>query len=299
MLRNLTPAALSTMLIAGCVNSYSPYGGYPGVPPGSYVQPQPYPTGPGSIYAPPTSVIPGPTPDTLNSAPSWGSGTPSAPIPATPPGGAYDPSSSPTFKNNSGSGGVPEYKDPSYNNDGFEAFSPRTNDSTGYAPVTSNNVMPSGYQSVPTYTGSAGDDQFLRPIAEPSGSAPQLQSVPRPANTVPAPQPPSFPADPWNSTQLSSPGTNHHYAYDGHYHWLQGRIHYDAQQQRWQIEYSASPSSTDPYGGRITLTPHNELSKCQSGDVIIVRGEIDNNIHDDAGKPVYKVAKVSRVTTQS
>ncbi len=303
MFRQTTTAALSTMLMAGCVNSYSPYGPYQGMPPGTYGQPQPYPTGPGTIYAPPTSVMPGgPMPDTLNSAPSWGTGSPSAPIPGAAPGSAYDPSSSPTFKNNSSTSpgsGVPNYKDPSFNNDGFEASVAPGVSGTSYTQAPTN-VVPSGYQPVPTYTGSSGDEQFLRPLATPADGSPQLQSVPQ--STAPASQPaaPLFPSEqPWGTSSKSSPTATHHYAYDGHYHWLQGRVQFDDQLQRWQIQYSTSPSATDPYGGRITLSQHNELIKCRPGDVIIVRGEVVEDTHDDAGKPVYKVNQIARVTTQS
>ncbi len=332
----------------GCVNSYSPYGsspGYPGQPypgqvyPGQVYPGQTYPGAtnfgqplpPGSTGFPQGSVIPGPVPDPLNSAPSWGSGSTSAPTPSNPPSNTYDNSGS-TFQQPTG--GVFNYPDPSFNPDGFQTNAPRPNETT-MRPLFTQEIQPSGYQTSTSPVNP--DDQYYRPIDSANPVAPtqptpvtvkstttifpatQPEPASAPANQpqplfpmdtptpIPTPAPTSQPAPasidefwPQTSSQPTSPNLDPRvYAYDGRFQWLQGTLKFDQSQQSWQINYSLRPDDADPLGGHVTLGQSDQLRGYKTGDVIRVQGQLDRQAIDHEGKPIYRIQHLSKIASPS
>ena len=75
--------------------------------------------------------------------------------------------------------------------------------------------------------------------------------------------------------------------------WLRGKVDYDEQEQAWQIIYAANPDPRDQNGGSLTLGSHPALARCRTGDVLYVRGAIDNSQTDPRGKPIYALDAVT------
>jgi len=75
--------------------------------------------------------------------------------------------------------------------------------------------------------------------------------------------------------------------------WLRGIVDYDDQEQTWQIIYAANPDPRDQNGGSLTLGKHPELARCRTGDIVTVKGAIDNSQTDLRGKPIYALDAVT------
>jgi hypothetical protein len=291
-LKNLVLFGLLTP-IAGCY-SYgyqSPYG------PGPYGQPyQPvYPGGPGYTMPPGQPYIPG---GTTPGGTSPGLG---GPTPITPPGG----NAPPTYDNTNGSNGPIKFDAPDFNPNpgsppagnppaGGRGSVPDPNDDlngSGGPAASKPELSPTSAQrdafeaDFPQETNNTGEapparisteqDVFEVPdrIDEAEPAAIRKISLEVPANDRPNPY-----------------GRDRKHANP---EWLRGLVNFDQRDRTWELIYSATPDGRDPNGGSLTLGHHPELSRCRSGDVVLIEGAIDSSQVDSRGKPIYAVDKVT------
>ncbi len=77
--------------------------------------------------------------------------------------------------------------------------------------------------------------------------------------------------------------------------WLRGKVDYDEQERTWQIIYAANPDPRDQNGGSLTLGNHPALARCRTGDIVFVKGAVDNSQTDLRGKPIYALDAVTVV----
>ncbi len=294
-LRNLMLVGLLTP-IAGC---YSPYGYQSPYSPGPYGQPyQPtYPSGP--IYNGPPAGQPyvpgGPT------QPGMGSPTPLTPPGSNPP---------PTYDNNSGNGikfdDAPTFNPnpgttpPAGSSGGNRGTVPDPIDDTGAGPAAANpglqptssiqrDRLESSFEQEADSTtepaqpanADAEADPFFEPPKRLSGSTDSGPAVIRKVSL-----------DAPTSEQLNPYGRDKKHANP---EWLRGVIDFDSQARTWQIIYSATPDSTDPNGGSLTLGNHPALAQCRSGDVVLVEGAINAGEVDGRGKPKYLLDRVTQL----
>lgn len=85
------------------------------------------------------------------------------------------------------------------------------------------------------------------------------------------------------------------YGHHPDFEWLQGVVEFDDATRTWAILYDDHPPATDQLGGDLTLAPHPELKRLQSGDVVRIEGSIDEQVGDSRGKPVFRVAKLKKL----
>ena len=305
--RIILSVSLSAASLTGC---YSPYGyqspyapGYYGQPP--FQSPQ-YPGGP---------ALNGPQGPGLNSdgtytpgATGSGGGTP------TPLG---TPSGNPpnTYDNNGG--GIkwetPNNNAPPFNpNPGGSSPSTPSGGNRGTVPDPAddlNSSPPSAKKSGLTPTSNSARDDLQSPFGESSDagspsqparvtSEPDLFEPPLQLNsdatsdasaiqTVSLDQPQNRRPNPYGrDTKHANPT------------WLRGVIDYDEQERTWFIVYAANVDKFDQNGGSLTLGNHPNLSRCRSGDIVLVEGAINANTTDARGKPIYALDKVTQLTTQ-
>jgi len=85
------------------------------------------------------------------------------------------------------------------------------------------------------------------------------------------------------------------YGHHPEFEWVQGVVDYDDATRTWSILYDDQPKATDQLGGDLTLAPHPELKRLQSGMVVRMEGSIDETVGDSRGKPVFRVAKLKKL----
>lgn len=278
--------------VGGCYSPYgyqNPYGPAPYQPYGPYTQPGGFPPT-GQPYVP-------------NGQPGVG-----GPTPLTPPGGS--PS---TYDNTNGPVKFPD------NNNNAPPFKP-TPESGG------NKTVPLPGDE-PTGSGPAASNSGLQPTSGQRISADQpLEFDNVPANDPPAELNPNEAAPPESDPFFEPPvrGTSSRGSNSGvirkvslevpapprqlnpygrdkvhaNPEWLRGVVDYDRQQRTWQIIYSANPEARDPNGGTLTLGSHPGLSRCRSGDVVLVEGAIDSSQLDARGKPVYVLDNITPLVAE-
>lgn len=79
------------------------------------------------------------------------------------------------------------------------------------------------------------------------------------------------------------------YGFDARgYSWLRGVVSQDRRTRVWKVQYS-SDAAIDQYGGSLTLDDHPHLQHLESGDVVLVDGQLDAGVADEEGKPVFQI----------
>lgn len=82
------------------------------------------------------------------------------------------------------------------------------------------------------------------------------------------------------------------YGYDKvQYSWLRGVADYDKENQTWHIMYNIRPEN-DQFGGEFALTDHAATKNLKNGDVILVKGYVDDSDRDAYGKVLYRVEEL-------
>jgi hypothetical protein len=76
-----------------------------------------------------------------------------------------------------------------------------------------------------------------------------------------------------------------------HYHILFGRLSLSHHRRSWVLEYDV-PTSTDPYGGRVALTPATALRGYTVGQLVQVNGRILHRPNKLGTGTLYGVTKV-------
>jgi hypothetical protein len=74
--------------------------------------------------------------------------------------------------------------------------------------------------------------------------------------------------------------------------WLRGVLEFNPKERAWQITYAERPDPRDPNGGTMTLGHHASLTRCRTGDIVVVDGAIDASRTDSRGKPLYVLDSV-------
>lgn len=77
------------------------------------------------------------------------------------------------------------------------------------------------------------------------------------------------------------------------YSWLRGIVSRGPENDVWRITYSRDPLDDDRYNGSLTLVDDTLLDTLEDGDVVFVRGKIDQTLPDRYGKPSYRVTEVT------
>lgn len=96
--------------------------------------------------------------------------------------------------------------------------------------------------------------------------------------------------------KIPTTSTGSTYGYSGKdYTWLRGIIGFEQREQMHNIIYSLSPDNSDAYGGNLTLRRDQRLQQFRPGDIVEVRGRIDQASTDAHGKPLYVVESVTQV----
>lgn len=261
---------LPLLLLAGCFrqNPYGPYGpgGYPGVygappagsavPNGVIMQPAPAQTLPGTS-APSWQESQDPVPPSLN-----------APIP------------------NSGT------------NNNLPVPEPRDLDSGSFGNGTNNLEFNKGGDADSPFTTPPAEQGSLRNTAQ---DALKEQVAVR-SSTDDAAFVDPVSAEPATVEQVSHESDEpaarrlNPYDYDRKdFRWLRGVVDYDEADKTWNIIYDLNPDQADRYGGSITLSEDERLSKLPANSVVLVEGYVDTNTRDRSGKPIYRVEQLARL----
>ena len=250
------PAGMLLIAVSGCY-SYNPYG-----------YPAPYPgTAPTGTYQPGVGAMP----QTLSANPAyaapaydgganWQQSRSSSGVNAEL-GAASDQFEAPTTDNP-----VPEYADP--NSDAF------FNDSSSDASGTKSPTRPIPRSGVNEDVYGRGDE-FSALEAQDIDPAAEAFLEPVPVQQVS------------HATAKNDPPSPYGYERD-ELRWLRGKVDYDRQDNAWHLIYDLTPDPGDPYGGSITLLPHERLDGIQEDDVILVEGSVDESVVDRLGKPRYR-----------
>ncbi len=83
------------------------------------------------------------------------------------------------------------------------------------------------------------------------------------------------------------------YGYDKvQYSWLRGVVDYDSENQSWHIMYNIKPEADDQFGGEFAMVSHPGLEKLKDGDVVLVKGYVDDSDRDAYGKVIYQVEEL-------
>jgi hypothetical protein len=83
------------------------------------------------------------------------------------------------------------------------------------------------------------------------------------------------------------------YGYDKvQYSWLRGVVDYDSENQSWHIMYNIKPEADDQFGGEFAMVSHPGLEKLKNGDVVLVKGYVDDSDRDAFGKVIYQVEEL-------
>lgn len=318
MLRTTVSAAMLLALLSCTVGCQSPYYGSPyGYgPPGMYAPPA-YQGQPGGVpqgaYIPPNANI-GSINGIESNAPTWDSGTTTAPSPIQGNG-----------TSNSGQGGVPDYDDPTANPDAFpfdqsSSYSPPAN-SNGTVSVAGNATFAPPELASPEITAEAEpivsiqqtggnnseavastDDEafpgnFFEPVevadTNTATSVMEASSVSVEETADPFANPDSF-FQPEETAEASN--TSSLFAYDGEkFSWIQGVVQFNPQDGSWRVQYSNRPDKGDLYGGVITLAKDERLKSLKPGDYVIVEGSPDVKTKDLAGKPLYIISNIAKL----
>jgi hypothetical protein len=85
------------------------------------------------------------------------------------------------------------------------------------------------------------------------------------------------------------------YAYDAEYHWLRGIIRFDVESHTWIMTYSSNPAEDDPHAGQILVADSPHLAPLKPQAVVLLRGEIDSQLSETAGRAMYRVDAVETV----
>ncbi|MBN8625907.1 MAG: hypothetical protein J0M17_10485 [Planctomycetes bacterium] len=91
---------------------------------------------------------------------------------------------------------------------------------------------------------------------------------------------------------VTLPGQEPAYGFDTAYSQLNGRLEYSAADGRWLLRYITPGDRTDRLGGVAVLSPNSPITGFRSGDMVSVRGRIEN---DGAGRtmPLYSAATIN------
>jgi hypothetical protein len=101
----------------------------------------------------------------------------------------------------------------------------------------------------------------------------------------------------WNlQTNKVAPASFSSFGHEPAYQWLRGVISRDPQDGRWSIVYSDDPDAADKYAGHLPLAPSPELEQLKDGDVVELRGKLDDLVKDALGKPTYVIADLQRLS---
>ena len=94
----------------------------------------------------------------------------------------------------------------------------------------------------------------------------------------------------------SAPSPTQQYGYaQADYSWLRGIISPDNDDpQAFNITYDLA--GIDEYNGNFVLAPDQRLSQFRPGDIVEVRGRIDQSATNDLGKPKYRISSVRRIS---
>lgn len=274
--------------VGGCHSPYgyqNPYGTAPYQPYGPYTQP-------GGVYpAPGQPYVPGGQP---GSQPGVISPTPLSPPTGNPPS-TYDTNgpvnfpdnNAPPYKPNPDTGGdktvplpgdEPSGSGPAASAPGLEPTSAQQFDNESRTPFAEE-----AREQPAELNTTEEDDPFETPIRGTSNSESGSGTIRKVSLEVPAPR------------RLNPYGRDRIHANP---EWLRGVVDFDSQQRTWQIIYSASPQPGDPNGGTLTLGSHPGLSRCRSGDVVLVEGAVNSNQLDARGKPVYALDNITPLVAE-
>lgn len=94
----------------------------------------------------------------------------------------------------------------------------------------------------------------------------------------------------------SAPSPTQQYGYaQADYSWLRGIISPDNDDpQAFNITYDLA--GIDEYNGNFVLAPDQRLNQFRPGDIVEVRGRIDQSTTNDLGKPKYRISSVRRIS---
>lgn len=281
-------ASLNYLLWAGLVSAiagcYSPYGYQSPYAPGGYGQPmQPgYPGNPvytvpqGQPYAPGGTIAPGTV----------------SPTPITPPtydnGGTSGKNDAPPFDANN----------PPAGNSGNRTVPLPADDLNGPAASNPGGLQPTSSQRDNLQSPFQQESNNFGSPAQPANVGTQEDPFEMPDRVSSAAEIPAV----IQSVNFESPAERlNPYGRDVKHanpEWLRGVVDYDPQQRTWQITYADQPDPRDPNGGSLTLGKHAALTRCRSGDIVLVEGAIDASQVDRRGKPLYVLDKVTPLTTE-
>jgi hypothetical protein len=95
---------------------------------------------------------------------------------------------------------------------------------------------------------------------------------------------------------VTLPGQEPAYGFDAAYSQLNGRLEYSAADGRWLLRYITPGDRADRLGGVAVLSPNSPITGFRSGDMVSVRGRIEN---DGAGRtmPLYSAATINAQRT--
>ncbi len=281
------------VLLAGCKNgpitTENLFGNRTTVPPpGTGTASTTPPYDPFASTIPQTA--PAATPPAVGTAPpTSGNFTPPAPPTGTPPpAGSLPPG-----------GTVPPagYAPPggSYQTSPSAAVDPRNRYAYRYGDVAAAGTPPSQLAPVAGATaiasrGASPDDQVhfaqhTEPASAQPGGQVDVASGEAPANSgqwrVPAEG-----AGP--STDEAGGDSSASYAHDPQYRWLQGRLDYSEDKQRWRIRYRPV-EEPDDWGGALWIADTQALEGFQAGDFVAVQGSL---VDVGAPDPEYQVDRI-------
>ncbi|HWL10249.1 MAG TPA: hypothetical protein VNQ76_17730 [Planctomicrobium sp.] len=324
----ISSALIGVLSASGCHHSYyqQPYGGFGGYPtmgpyesypPGGYQAPIQTLTPGQPSYVPggmsPTTIPPGgqpyqpgtggglqPIPDTGPPPTYSPPGTsPLAPSPYYGPGASMTPSSAPVYSSVQPAAAVGGIQQTGWNEP--SALSPPTASlrevRSPVVPGLANASVPA--QPLPAIPSAMPMDTFAPPKVGPPPAINSMSGSSEPfGHVAPASQPApaaaegvfDLKANKVENAVLSA------FAHDAKFRWLRGVVSREPQNGTWSIIYNNAPDATDRWAGHLSLSPSPELERLRNGEVVTLRGQIDNVLKDHLGKPVYVVTGVEKVT---